>query len=124
MKILISGGAGFIGSNLCQALLEAGHEVTAVDNLLTGSRRNIKPLLVHPSFHFLEQDIVHSPIHGEWEAIFHLASPASPQHYSKYPIETLLVNSQGTYHLLELARTLGAKFLLASTSEVYGDPLE
>ncbi len=122
MRILVTGGAGFVGSHLCQALVEKGHEVTALDNLITGSRLNIQHLLSHPGFRFIEHDVTQPFTDGGWEAIFHLASPASPVSYDKYPVETMLANSIGTYNLLELALRSQAKFLLASTSEVYGDP--
>ncbi len=122
MKILVAGGAGFIGSHLCQELLGKGHEVTAMDNLITGSRANIEHLLPRSDFRFIERDVTRPLADGGWEANFHLASPASPVSYDKYPIETMLVNSIGTYNLLELALRSRAKFLLASTSEVYGDP--
>ena len=123
MKILVTGGAGFIGSNLCARLLEEGHEVLCVDNLITGSERNIAALLAHPQFTFLRHDVV-QPLDVEVEAIFHMASPASPVGYMENPIETILVNSQGTYQMLLLARKQKAMFLYTSTSEAYGDPLE
>ncbi|HLI09498.1 MAG TPA: UDP-glucuronic acid decarboxylase family protein [Ktedonobacteraceae bacterium] len=122
MKVVVTGGAGFIGSHLCARLLEEGHEVLCVDNLLTGSLQNIAPLRSHPSFTFIEHDVTR-PFEFEAEAIFHLASPASPVGYMEHPIETILVNSQGTYHMLEQARRQKAHFLVSSTSEVYGDPL-
>lgn len=124
MKVLVTGGAGFIGSHLCDRLAEMGHEVMAADNLLTGYRENIAHLESHSRFRFLFHDVVEPISESNWDAIFHLASPASPVGYGRYPLETLLVNSIGTYHLLELAQRCGAIFLLASTSEVYGDPLE
>ncbi len=123
MRIVVTGGAGFIGSHLCARLLKDGHQVIAVDNLITGSRRNIAQLLGHPAFSFLEHDVV-QPLDLPTEAIFHLASPASPKGYMEHPVETALVNSQGTYQLLEMARRQRARFLLASTSEAYGDPQE
>ncbi|MGE5619661.1 MAG: UDP-glucuronic acid decarboxylase family protein [Sphingomonadaceae bacterium] len=123
MRVVVTGGAGFIGSHLCAYLLEDGHQVIAVDNLITGRRRNIAQLLGHPAFSFVEHDVV-QPLDLPADAIFHLASPASPKGYMGFPVETALVNSQGTYQLLELARRNGASFLLASTSEAYGDPLE
>ncbi len=123
MRIVVTGGAGFIGSHLCARLLEEGHEVTAIDNFITGMKRNIAPLMSHPSFSFIEHDVV-KPIDIPAEAIFHMASPASPRGYLDHPIETALVNSIGTHNTLEMARSQGAAFLLASTSEAYGDPLE
>jgi nucleoside-diphosphate-sugar epimerase len=122
LKIVVTGGAGFIGSHLCARLVEDGHHVLCVDTLLTGSEQNIAPLRHHPRFTFLLQDVT-QPVRFEAEAIFHLASPASPVGYMDHPIETILVNAQGTYHLLEHARQQQALFLFASTSEVYGDPL-
>lgn len=122
MRILVTGGAGFIGSHLCESLLLDGYQVIAVDSLLTGRLGNIRHLLTHPFFRFIEQDVTQG-VDIEADAIFHLASPASPVGYRQYPIETLLVNSVGTYHLLELARRVRARFVFASTSEVYGDPL-
>nr|BBH95633.1 dTDP-glucose 4,6-dehydratase [Thermogemmatispora argillosa] len=123
MRVVVTGGAGFIGSHLCKRLLETGHYVLCVDNLITGSARNIAELRHHPHFTFLYHDVT-QPFAFEADAIFHLASPASPVGYMEHPIETILVNSQGTYLLLEEARRQQARFLLASTSEVYGDPLE
>ena len=123
MRILVTGGAGFIGSHLCDALVEAGHDVTALDNFITGNPDNIAHLKSEPNFHFMEQDV--SKLFasaGSWEAIFHLASPASPVGYGKYPLETMMVNSMGTHNMLNIACAYGASFLFASTSEVYGDP--
>jgi nucleoside-diphosphate-sugar epimerase len=122
LKITVTGGAGFIGSNLCAHLLKDGHNVLCVDNLLTGSTDNIASLRKHPLFTFLQQDVT-QPFAFEADAIFHLASPASPVGYMEHPIETILVNSQGTYQMLEQARKQKALFLLSSTSEIYGDPL-
>lgn len=127
---LVTGGAGFIGSNLCSELLLRGHFVYCIDNLLTGSEKNIASLLTHPNFVFLKHDAV-NPLPDSVKKklkplnrIFHLASPASPPKYKKWSIETMLVNSVGTYNFLNLA--IGypeCRFLLASTSEVYGNPL-
>ncbi|HKP51112.1 MAG TPA: UDP-glucuronic acid decarboxylase family protein [Chloroflexia bacterium] len=129
MRVVVTGGAGFIGSHLCEALLAEGHEVTAVDNFLTGSRANIAHLEGEPRFSLVEHDIT-MPFGGEVEArlgkvdaLFHLASPASPADFSKIPLEIAIINSQGTHNVLELARRHGAKYLLTSTSEAYGDPL-
>lgn len=123
MRIVVTGGAGFIGSHLCAHLLKEGHSVLCVDNLLTGSEQNIALMHNHPRFTFLLHDVT-LPFLFDAGAIFHLASPASPVGYMEHPIETILVNSQGTYQMLEQARKQNALFLLASTSEVYGDPLE
>ncbi len=122
MKIVVTGGAGFIGSHLCTRLLDEGHNVLCVDNFITGCERNIAPLRNHPNFSLLCQDVT-QPFEFEADAIFHLASPASPVGYMSHPIETILVNSQGTYQMLEQARKQNAMFLVASTSEAYGDPL-
>ncbi|HEU5199919.1 MAG TPA: UDP-glucuronic acid decarboxylase family protein [Ktedonobacterales bacterium] len=123
MNVLVSGGAGFIGSHLCARLLDDGQNVLCVDNLLTGSLRNIEALQDRPGFTFLRQDVTES-FAFEAEAVFHLASPASPVGYMEHPFETIMVNSLGTYRLLQRAREVGARFLLTSTSEAYGDPLE
>ncbi|MDQ6659938.1 MAG: SDR family oxidoreductase [Chloroflexota bacterium] len=122
MKIVVTGGAGFIASHLCTRLLCEGHSVLCVDNLITGSERNIAPLRHHSRFTFLKHDVV-LPFAFEADAIFHMASPASPVGYMEHPIETILVNSQGTYQMLEQAHKQKAMFLLSSTSEAYGDPL-
>jgi nucleoside-diphosphate-sugar epimerase len=122
VKVLVSGGSGFIGSHLCEALLSLGHEVIAVDNYITGDRRNLSLALGHPNFRLIEADVSATDGYPPVDAIFHMASPASPVGYRTYPIETMLVNSQGTHRLLEHAREHGAKFLMASTSEAYGDP--
>lgn len=123
MKILVTGGAGFIGSHLCDALIAEGHEVVCADNLITGSRRNVTHLEGEPRFTFVEHDVT-EPMDITVDAIFHLASPASPPGYLEYPLKTALANSQGTHNLLQLAQKCGARFLMASTSEAYGDPLE
>ena len=103
MKIVVTGGAGFIGSHLCARLLEDGHKVLCVDNLLTGSERNIASFRNHPHFAFLQHDVI-QPFQFEADAIYHLASPASPVGYMEHPIETILVNSHATYLMLEQAR--------------------
>jgi len=126
VKVLIAGGAGFIGSHLSARLLNEGHEVVCVDNLLTGAERNIAPLLTQPRFTFVKRDVtmpLDDPQTQDVEAIFHLASPASPVGYWNYPFETIRVNTEGTMRLLELAERANARFLMASTSEAYGDPL-
>ena len=123
LRIVVTGGAGFIGSHLCARLLGDGHQVIAVDNLITGSRRNIAHLSEHPNFSYLQHDVI-QPLDVEANAIFHLASPASPKGYMDHPIETALANSFGTHNLLEMAKRCNASFLLASTSEAYGDPQE
>ena len=122
MKIVVTGGAGFIGSHLCARLLEDGHSVLCVDNLLTGSEQNIESLRNNSRFTFLPHDVT-QPFNFEAEAIYHLASPASPIGYMDHPIETIMVNSLGTYQMLEQARKQKALFLFSSTSEAYGDPL-
>ncbi len=123
MYIIITGGAGFIGSHLCDVFLQCGHQVLVVDNLITGSRRNLAHLQDAPGFDFLEHDVT-EPIYVDHpvDAIMHLASLPSPVDYLEMPIKTLKVGALGTYHALGLARAKGARFLLASTSEVYGDP--
>jgi UDP-glucuronate decarboxylase len=130
-KVLVAGGAGFIGSHLCESLLKDNYHVICVDNLITCDKGNIRELLKNPDFTFLELDVTR-PVADQLKNqdigyIFHLASPASPnkncpRSYMNFPIETLLVNSVGTYNLLELAGRFNAKFLYASTSEIYGDP--
>lgn len=126
---IITGGAGFIGSHLCETLLSRGFTIYAIDNLLTGVRLNISHLEENPNFHFIKHDVVvplSSALLSEIKSvkyIYHLASPASPPQYRKYAIETLLVNSVGTYNMLNLSHRYKANFLLASTSEVYGNPL-
>ncbi len=127
MNTVITGGAGFLGSHLCDALVCRGDSVLCVDNLITGSRKNIEHLLNMPNFRFIEVDITHDEIEKHLpfvpDIIFHLASPASPQDYIRFPVETLRVNSIGTEQCLNLAKRAKAKLLFSSTSEVYGDPL-
>ncbi len=122
MRVLVTGGAGFVGSHLCDALIARGDAVTCVDNFLTGDPENVAHLREHPRFTLIEHDVT-QPLAVATDAIFHLASPASPVGYRTYSIETLLVNSAGTINMLRLATEQGARFLLTSTSEVYGDPL-
>jgi dTDP-glucose 4,6-dehydratase len=122
---LISGAAGFIGSHLCDRLLADGDSVVAVDNLITGSRHNLLHLADHPKFQFFEFDVTRPvTVAGEFDQVWHLASLASPKEYLAHPIETLESGSTGTRNMLEVARRDGARFLLTSTSECYGDPLE
>jgi dTDP-glucose 4,6-dehydratase len=124
MRTLVTGAAGFIGSHLCDALIADGHHVIGVDNLLTGSTDNLVELLDEPRFEFREHDICAPFDFGEVDFVFNFASPASPVDYSEHGIETLKVGSYGVTNALELARRYGARFMQASTSEVYGDPLE
>jgi len=121
---MVTGGAGFLGSHLCDALLAEGHTVVAVDNLLTGSRENVAHLAREPRFELVEQDISSPFDCGKVDYVFNFASPASPVDYHAHGIETLKVGSYGTVHCLELAKKYGARFLMASTSECYGDPQE
>ncbi|WP_433429505.1 UDP-glucuronic acid decarboxylase family protein [Nonomuraea sp. CA-141351] len=125
MRALVTGGAGFLGSYLCERLLEEGAEVVCMDSFLTGGPRNVEHLIDRPEFRIIECDLtgyVHVP--DRLDLVLHFASAASPADYLRYPIETLRVGSVGTLHALGLAREKGARFILASTSEVYGDPLE
>jgi dTDP-glucose 4,6-dehydratase len=125
-KVLISGGAGFIGSHLCDYYISQGEDVWCIDNLSTGTLDNIEHLLKEPSFRFIQADVisldVDNTLKEKFDIIFHLASPASPPDYFRLPLETLKVNSLGTEKMLEIARISNAKFLFSSTSEVYGDP--
>ncbi|HMS57282.1 MAG TPA: SDR family oxidoreductase [Tepidiformaceae bacterium] len=125
MRVLVAGGAGFIGSHLCERLLRDGHEVICLDNFVTGRRVNIEHMADWPSFLLVEHDIIESaPPLGAVDRVYHLASPASPPGYQRHPLETMRVNSEGSRHLLDLATENGAWYLYASTSEAYGDPLE
>lgn len=121
-KILITGGAGFVGRHLCATLLQAGHRVHCLDNFYTGTHKNIADFLAHPNFSFTEQDVC-KPIEIEADEIYHLACPASPVHYQRDPIYTAKISFLGALHVLECAKNNHAKVLLASTSEVYGNPL-
>jgi len=123
-RILITGGAGFLGSHLCDKFIGKGYEVICMDNLITGSTENIAHLIGNDQFRFIHHDVTeYMYIDGELDAILHFASPASPVDYLRYPIQTLKVGSLGTHKALGLAKAKKARFLLASTSEVYGDPL-
>ncbi len=123
-RIVVTGGAGFIGSHLCERFLAEGHEVICIDNLVTGNADNIAHLFADARFSFIPQDVTtYLHVKGELDAILHFASPASPTDYLELPIQTLKVGSLGTHKALGLAREKGARLLLASTSEVYGDPL-
>jgi dTDP-glucose 4,6-dehydratase len=123
MRVLITGGAGFIGSHLCDAYIEAGHDVICVDNLLTGRRENVQGLIGRPGFSFRPHNISEPLfVDGVIDQVLHFASPASPVDYLAHPIATLKVGSLGTHHALGVARAKNARFILASTSEVYGDP--
>ena len=121
MRILVTGGAGFLGSHLCERLLKEGHEVVCLDNFFTGRRRNIHSYLANPDFELVRHDVV-EPILLEVDRIYHLACPASPVHYQYNPVKTIKTNVLGTHNMLGLAKRTRARFLLASTSEVYGDP--
>src|SRR5512145_442605 len=124
MRTLITGGAGFIGSHLCERFLAEGHVVICVDNLITGALTNVEHLRGNDNFTFIRHDISHPlELDGPVDYVLHFASPASPVDYLQYPIQTLKVGSLGTYKALGLAKAKGARYLLASTSEVYGDPL-
>ena len=120
-RILVTGGAGFIGSHLCERLARAGHDVLCVDNYYTGSKRNVEGLLGHPRFEMLRHDVTF-PLYVEVDEIYNLACPASPVHYQRDPVQTTKTSVHGAINMLGLAKRTGAKILQASTSEVYGDP--
>jgi dTDP-glucose 4,6-dehydratase len=123
LRIVVSGAAGFIASHMCDRLLAEGHTVVGLDNFLTGSSRNLAHLTAESRFSFREQDVTHEfTVEGPVDCVLHMASPASPKDYLEHPIETLDVGSLGTRRTLELAREKGARYLLTSTSECYGDP--
>lgn len=123
MRILISGAAGFLGSHLTDLLLSQGHEVVGVDNFITGKAQNVAHLKDNPKFSFIKHDVIEPlAIDGPVDRIYHMASPASPIGYVKHQVATMKVNSQGTWLLLEMAEKKGSRFLMASTSECYGDP--
>ncbi|XP_043287819.1 UDP-glucuronic acid decarboxylase 1 isoform X2 [Venturia canescens] len=122
-RILVTGGAGFVGSHLVDRLMLAGHEVIVVDNFFTGRKRNVEHWVGHENFELVHHDIVR-PLYLEVDEIYHLASPASPPHYMLNPVKTLKTNTLGTINMLGLAKRVGARVLIASTSEIYGDPNE
>jgi UDP-glucuronate decarboxylase len=121
MRILVTGGAGFLGSHLCERLLSDRHEIICVDNFFTGRKKNVANLIKNPSFELIRHDVTH-PILLEVDKIYHLACPASPIHYQYNPVKTIKTNILGTIHMLGLAKRTKARILFASTSEVYGDP--
>ena len=121
MKVLVTGGAGFLGSHLCEKLIDSGYEVLCVDNLFTGSKENIKHLLTNPNFEFIRHDVTF-PLYVEVDQIYNLACPASPKHYQCDPTQTTKTSVIGAINMLGLAKRTGARILQASTSEVYGDP--
>ncbi|MBL8192245.1 MAG: GDP-mannose 4,6-dehydratase, partial [Blastocatellia bacterium] len=123
MRILVTGGAGFIGTHLCHRLIEAENEVICLDNFFTGQKNNIADLLTYPNFELIRHDIT-QPIFLEVDQIYNLACPASPVHYQYNPVKTIKTNILGTLNMLGLAKRVKARILQASTSEVYGDPLQ
>src|SRR5215207_9370938 len=128
MRILVTGGAGMIGSHLVDALIDDAHQVVILDNFLTGRRKNLAHRDCWPELHIVEADVVAASDLfdeiGPVDRVYHLASPASPVDFARYPVETLMTNAVGARNALDLARHWGARFLLASTSEIYGDPQE
>lgn len=122
-KILVTGGAGFLGSHLCERLLARGDDVLCVDNYFTGSKKNVEHLLPHPRFELMRHDVTF-PLYVEVDRIFNMACPASPIHYQKNPVQTTKTSVHGAINMLGLAKRVGARILQASTSEVYGDPIE
>jgi len=122
MRVLVTGGAGFLGSHLSKRLLELGHEVLAVDNYYTGRKANLESCISNSNFELLRHDIT-SPLNVEVDAIYNLACPASPVHYQKFPVQTMKTNVLGAINMLDLAKRLECKILQSSTSEIYGDPL-
>lgn len=120
-KILVTGGAGFLGTHLCERLLKEGNQVICLDNYITGSKKNVNHLLENPFFKLIEHDVI-EPFHVEVDEIYNLACPASPPHYQHNPIKTIKTSVIGAINMLELAKKINAKILQASTSEVYGDP--
>lgn len=121
MRVLVTGGAGFLGSFLCDKLLKLGHDVLCIDNFYTGSKRNVKPFLQNPGFELLRHDVTF-PLYVEVDQIYNLACPASPVHYQQDPVQTTKTSVHGAINMLGLAKRVGARILQASTSEVYGDP--
>jgi UDP-glucuronate decarboxylase len=121
MRILVTGGAGFLGSHLCERLITEGHEVLCLDNFFTGRKKNVRHLLQNPNFELVRHDVIH-PLFLEVDRIFHLACPASPVHYQFNPIKTIKANVIGTINMLGIAKRVKGRILFASTSEVYGDP--
>ena len=120
-RVLVTGGAGFLGSHLCERLLAQGHEVLCVDNFFTGGKRNVLPLLSDPCFELMRHDVTF-PLYVEVDEIYNLACPASPIHYQHDPVQTTKTSVHGAINMLGLAKRTKAKILQASTSEVYGDP--